>query len=213
MLIACPACGKRISDRAPACPFCKATVLAPAVSQLPPQGTPDVSSLAPQQRPPVSAAVPSALAPAAPRTAGTAPPAVRATHLLAASQLFSRRSRPITCSNVVPYGGRRSWVPAASLAIERILPAQIGSLNLALCSTVSMLGTGAILLTWPAQAWLIQRGLARWGQPSEAVRSRATRWLEGAALVALNLACMAAALAMVMWSVGLSPQELLQEIM
>ena len=48
MLIACLACGKRISDRAPACPFCGTKAAAPAVSQLHPEGAPAVSSLAPE---------------------------------------------------------------------------------------------------------------------------------------------------------------------
>ena len=37
MLISCPSCGKRISDRAPACPFCKATTnAAPPAESAPP---------------------------------------------------------------------------------------------------------------------------------------------------------------------------------
>jgi len=69
MLIACLACGKRISDRAPACPFCGAKAAAPAVSELHPRGAPAVSSLAPE-------AAPSVVAPGPDRTgaAGGAEP-------------------------------------------------------------------------------------------------------------------------------------------
>jgi hypothetical protein len=51
MLIACLACGKRISDRAPACPFCGTKPASPAVSELHSKGAPAVSSLAPEAAP------------------------------------------------------------------------------------------------------------------------------------------------------------------
>lgn len=68
MLIACPACGKRISDRAPACPFCKAVVRAPPVSEVQPAA---VSQAAPAPPPPPP---PSAVAPAGVHTGADAPP-------------------------------------------------------------------------------------------------------------------------------------------
>lgn len=52
MLISCPSCGKRISDRAPACPFCKATTNpAPPVESVP-QAVPVVTAPAPPPVPP-----------------------------------------------------------------------------------------------------------------------------------------------------------------
>lgn len=54
MLVSCPSCGKRISDRAPACPFCKAPAIAsPPVESAPP-AAPVVSAPAPPTAPEVS---------------------------------------------------------------------------------------------------------------------------------------------------------------
>ncbi len=75
MLIACLACGKRISDRAPACPFCGTKASAPAVSQLQPEGAPVVSSLAPEAASSVVVPVPERTGP--PRPAEPVRPAAR----------------------------------------------------------------------------------------------------------------------------------------
>jgi len=58
MLVACPSCGKRVSDRAPACPFCKAErqPVAAAESPTEPAAPPEVSEPAPP--PPPAASVP-----------------------------------------------------------------------------------------------------------------------------------------------------------
>ncbi|MCU0241144.1 MAG: tetratricopeptide repeat protein, partial [Vicinamibacteria bacterium] len=71
MLITCSSCGKRISDRAPACPFCQAANTAGAVSRLPQQAQAEVSAQAPPAAPekPQQAQAPSQLAPAAARSA------------------------------------------------------------------------------------------------------------------------------------------------
>lgn len=75
MLVSCPSCGKRISDRAPACPFCKAATNAgPPVENAPPAAL-EVSPPAPPAVPVMSAPVTPAVsvlsAPASP------PPFVR----------------------------------------------------------------------------------------------------------------------------------------
>jgi len=75
MLVACAACGKRISDRAPACPFCKtpaqalASRLAPAAART---GAPEAKA-PPKPAPPSSAISPTAAA--ASRLPATPPPA------------------------------------------------------------------------------------------------------------------------------------------
>jgi tetratricopeptide (TPR) repeat protein len=58
MLVSCPSCGKRISDRAPACPFCKATTNGNPPAESAPSAAPDVSATLPPLVPVASAPVP-----------------------------------------------------------------------------------------------------------------------------------------------------------
>lgn len=70
MLVSCASCGKRISDRAPACPFCKATPNAGPPAESAPPTVPVVSAPAPPTAPvvavPVAPTPPVVTAPAAP---------------------------------------------------------------------------------------------------------------------------------------------------
>lgn len=58
MLVSCPSCGKRISDRAPACPFCKAAPTAAPPVESTPAAVPALTVPAPSPLPEVAAPAP-----------------------------------------------------------------------------------------------------------------------------------------------------------
>ena len=70
MLVSCPSCGKRISDRAPACPFCKAATSAGSPVESAPPAVPVVSAPSPPTVPVVSAPSP----PTVPVVSASPPP-------------------------------------------------------------------------------------------------------------------------------------------
>jgi len=91
MLISCPSCGKRISDRAPACPFCKATTTAGPVVESAPPPVPEVSA-------PAAPTLPVVTAPAAPTVPAVRvpfPPTDDPTATLPPSPALFSRSAPI----------------------------------------------------------------------------------------------------------------------
>ncbi len=74
MLVSCPSCGKRISDRAPACPFCKASPNAGPPVESPPPAVPVVNAPAPPTPPLVIAPTAPTLPVVSPPPPPTAPP-------------------------------------------------------------------------------------------------------------------------------------------
>lgn len=70
MLVTCPSCGKRVSDRAPACPFCQVPMRVPVARLAPPAAVVTLGA-APGPPPPPAAAPPAATpAPTAASSAG-----------------------------------------------------------------------------------------------------------------------------------------------
>ena len=109
LMLSCPSCGKRISDRAPACPFCKAAAnpAPPAASPPAPPTPPAVSFPAPPEAPAVS--VPAA--PTVPAARVPFPPTDDPTATLPPSPALFFRSAPAAPPPPVPTPVQAAQVP------------------------------------------------------------------------------------------------------